>query len=69
MLSAGPFELMRRRHNLLSAISRLRVQLASGDRPDLEAGRRELLASKERELAEVEKILTNYERAYDGRTD
>lgn len=69
MLSAGPIELMRRRHNLLSAISRLRVQLASGDRPDLEAGRRELLASKERELAEVEKILTNYERAYDGRTD
>lgn len=69
MLSAGPFDLMRRRHNLLSAISRLRVQLASGDRPDLEAGRRELLASKERELAEVEKILTNYERAYDGRTD
>ena len=69
MLSAGPFDLMRRRHNLLSAISHLRVQLASGDRPDLEAGRRELLASKERELAEVEKILTNYERAYDGRTD
>lgn len=69
MLSAGPFDLMRRRRNLLSAISRLRVQLASGVRPDLEAGRRELLASKERELAEVEKILTNYERAYDGRTD
>lgn len=69
MLSAGPFDLMRRAHNLRAAISRLRAQLASGDRPDLEAGRRELLASKERELAEVEKILSNYKRAYDGRTD
>lgn len=67
MQTAGPWELMRRQHNLRSAVSRLRGQLASGDRPDLEAGRRELLRSKERELAEVERILDNYKQAYDGR--
>jgi len=64
MLTAGPIELMRQRHNLRAAISRLRLQLEGGRRPDLAATRMELLASKEREVREVEKILDNYERAY-----
>lgn len=67
MRTAGPWELMRRQHNLRAAISRLRSQLRAADRPDLEASRRELLSVKERELSEVEKILSNYKQAYDGR--
>lgn len=69
MLSAGPIELMRRQHNLRAAISRLKRQMGSGGRPDLDAGRAELLAAKERELAEVEKILENYEKSYARRSD
>ena len=69
MLSAGPVELMRQQHNLRAAISRLKRQLGSGGRPDLDAGRAELLATKERELSEVEKILENYEKSYARRTD
>lgn len=69
MLSAGPIELMRRQHNLRAAISRLNRQMGSGGRPDLDAGRAELLAAKERELAEVEKILENYEKSYARRSD
>ncbi len=69
MLSAGPIELMRRQHNLRAAISRLRRQMGAGGRPDLDAGRAELLAAKERELAEVEKILENYEKSYARRSD
>jgi len=64
MLSDGPFELMRKRRNLQAAIWRLSKQIKDGTRPDLDAVRSELLQSKERELAEVEKILSNYERAY-----
>lgn len=69
MLSAGPIELMRRQHNLRAAISRLKRQMGSGGRPDLDAGRAELLTTKERELAEVEKILENYEKSYARRSD
>lgn len=69
MLSAGPIELMRRQHNLRAAISRLKRQMGSGGRPDLDASRAELLAAKERELAEVEKILENYEKSYARRSD
>lgn len=69
MLSAGPIELMRRQHNLRAAISRLKRQMETGGRPDLDAGRAELLAAKERELAEVEKILENYEKSYARRSD
>jgi len=69
MLSAGPIELMRRQHNLRAAISRLKRQMGTGGRPDLDAGRAELLAAKERELADVEKILENYEKSYARRPD
>ena len=69
MLSAGPIELMRRQHNLRAAISRLKRQMGTGGRPDLDAGRAELLAAKERELADVEKILENYEKSYARRSD
>lgn len=69
MLSAGPIELMRRQHNLRAAISRLKRQMGADGRPDLDAGRAELLATKERELAEVEKILENYEKSYARRSD
>lgn len=69
ILSAGPIELMRRQHNLRAAISRLKRQMGTGGRPDLDAGRAELLAAKERELAEVEKILENYEKSYARRSD
>lgn len=69
MLSAGPIELMRRQHNLRAAISRLKRQMGTGGRPDLDAGRAELLAAKERELAGVEKILENYEKSYARRSD
>lgn len=67
LLSAGPVELMRRRHNLRAAVSRLRLQLKGGLRPDLEAGRLELLQAKERELSEVDRMLANYEQAYESR--
>lgn len=69
LLSVGPIELMRRQHNLRAAISRLKRQMGTGGRPDLDAGRAELLAAKERELAEVEKILENYEKSYARRSD
>lgn len=62
--AAGPFELLRRQKNLRSAISRLKGQVHTGNRPDLESSRTELLAAKERELAEVEKIIRNYQEAY-----
>lgn len=67
LLSAGPVELMRRRHNLRAALSRLRGQLHDGGRPDLEASRLELLQAKERELGKVEKILSNYMQTYESR--
>ena len=69
LLSAGPIELMRRQHNLRAAISRLKRQMGAGVRPDLDTSRAELLAAKERELAEVEKILENYEKSYARRPD
>ena len=69
LLSEGPVELTRKQRNLRAAVWRLRKQLQEGARPDLEAGRRELLLSKERELAEVEKILDNYVEAYARRSD
>lgn len=66
--TAGPFELLRRQKNLRSAISRLNGQIRIGGRPDLESGRVELLAEKERELAEVEKMIRNYQEAYARRS-
>ena len=65
--SAGPVELMRRSRNLRAAIYRLRAQISGGSRPDLEAGRQELLQVKERELAEVDRMLENYKKAYERR--
>lgn len=67
--TAGPFELLRRQKNLRSALSRLKGQVRSGDRPDLDTARAELLAAKERELAEVERMIDNYKEAYGKRTD
>ena len=66
--TAGPFELLRRQKNLRSAISRLNGQIRIGGRPDLESRRVELLAEKERELAEVEKMIRNYQEAYARRS-
>lgn len=69
MRTAGPFELLRRQKNLRSAISRLKGQIRSGGRPDLDTGRTELLAAKERELAEVERMIANYQEVYGKKPD
>ena len=63
LLSASPLELERRRQNLRDAIWRLGKQLRSGKRPDLADARMERLATKERELAEIEKLIEEYERS------
>ena len=51
-------ELLRKRDNLRDAIWRLKKQLRSGERPDLQAGREGLVHAKERQLDEIERMLT-----------
>lgn len=63
LLSMGVLDMERRRNNLRDAIWRLRKQLRLGDRPDLEAERADLLETKERELAEIEGLIEDYEHA------
>lgn len=67
--SSGILELVRRQKNLRAAIWRLESQLKGGTRPDLEPERAGLLEAKRRELAEVEKMLRDYECAYGKRPD
>ena len=62
--TSGILELVRRQRNLRAAIWRLDSQLKGGTRPDLEADRSALLETKRRELAEVEKMIRDYESAY-----
>lgn len=62
--SAGILELVRRQKNLRSSMNKLKAKLRSGDRPDLEISRAELLSAKERELAEVEQLIDEYGKAY-----
>lgn len=64
LISAGPLELERRRQNLRDAIWRLGKQIRSGKRPDLDAARTELMQTKERELADIEKMIEDYENSY-----
>ena len=64
LLTAGPLGLERKRQNLRDAIWRLSKQLRSGERPDLAASRSERLQAKERELAEVDRMISDYESAY-----
>lgn len=68
LLTAGPLELERKRQNLRDAIWRLGKQLRSGKRPDLAVARSELLQAKERELAEVDRMIADYESAYGRKT-
>lgn len=56
--------LIRNEKNLLQAIWRLKRRMGKGDRPDLDESRRELLGSKERELAEVRRMISSYNKAY-----
>lgn len=67
--TSGILELVRRQRNLRAAIWRLDSQLKGGTRPDLEADRSALLETKRRELAEVEKMIRDYESAYGKRPD
>jgi hypothetical protein len=68
LLSASPLELAKKRQNLRDAIWRLGYQLRSGKRPDLAASRTELMQAKERELAEIEKLIKDYETVYGTRS-
>lgn len=56
--------LIQKEKNLLQAIWRLKRRMAKGDRPDLDESRRELLSTKERELAEVRRMIDSYNKAY-----
>lgn len=56
--------LIQNEKNLLQAIWRLKRRMGKGDRPDLDESRRELLGSKERELAEVRRLISSYNKAY-----
>lgn len=64
----GILDLEHRRSNLQDAIWRLEKQLRMGDRPDLAERRQELVETKRRELAEIIKMIADYERAYGRRT-
>lgn len=50
-------DLFRKRDNLRDAIWRLRKQIRSGNRPDLLAGREDLVRAKERQLDEINKLI------------
>lgn len=63
LLSMGILDMERRRNNLRDAIWRLRKQIRLDERPDLEASRMDLLDAKERELAEINRLIEDYENA------
>lgn len=67
LVSMGILDLERRRRALRDNIWRLRKQLNAGDRQDLAPGRASLLETKERELAEIEKMIEDYDKAYGNR--
>lgn len=67
MVSMGILELERKRQNLRNSVWRLKSLIRSGDRPDLEASRTDLLQARQRELTEVEKMIRDYEDAYGKR--
>lgn len=60
--TAGILELIRRQKNLRTSINKLKAKLRSGARPDLELARAELLSRRERELAEVERLIEEYKK-------
>lgn len=68
LVDMGILDLEHRRSNLQDAIWRLEKQLRMGDRPDLAERRQELVETKRRELAEIIKMIADYERAYGRRT-
>lgn len=53
--------LVRRKKNLEGAIWRAKNEIAKGDKPHLLIEREERIASKTRELREVERLITDYE--------
>lgn len=61
--SSGIFSLLGKEKNLKDCVWRLRRDIASGARPDLEAGREQLLESRERELQEVQRMIQDYRDA------
>ncbi len=61
--TGGIFSLLGKERNLKDCVWRLRRDIASGDRPDLEAGREQLLESRERELQEVQRMIQEYRDA------
>lgn len=64
-------ELFKKRENLLGAIWRIKSGIGKGDRPDLEPERLRRLEAKRRELEEVERIISDYDRrdTRDGKAD
>ena len=67
LVSMGILDLERRRRALRDNIWRLRKQLNAGDRQDLAPGRAALLETKERELAEIERMIEDYDKVYGNR--
>lgn len=67
LVSMGILDLERRRRALRDNIWRLRKQLNAGDRQDLAPGRASLLETKERELAEIERMIEDYDKVYGNR--
>lgn len=55
-------ELVRRKKNLEGAIWRAKNEIAKGDKPHLLIEREERIASKTRELREVERLISDYEQ-------
>lgn len=53
-------DLFRRRDNLEEAIWRVQNEMRKGDKPHLDTAREQRLQSKRRELAEVERIISEY---------
>lgn len=68
MVGMGILELERKRQSTRDSIWRLQKLLRNGDRPDLEASRMDKLQAKQGELAEIEKLIKDYEDAYGKRT-
>ena len=54
-------ELVRRKKNLEGAIWRAKNEILKGDKPHLQSEREERIASKTRQLREVERLITDYE--------
>lgn len=62
--SSGILGLTRKERNLQDCVWRLKRDIASGKRPDLDAGREALLESRERELGEVRRMIEEYRNAH-----